>query len=47
MQKPKTIKENPTDVKQKHEETTLENQAMELIDLISQKGDLGHSKNLD
>ena len=37
VQKPKTIKENPTDVKQKHEETTLENQAMELIDLISQK----------
>ena len=37
VQKPKTIEENPTDVKQKHEETTLEKQAMELIDLISQK----------
>ena len=37
VQKPKTIEENPTDIKQKYEETTQENQAMELIDLISQK----------
>ena len=37
MQKPKTIEENPKDIKQKYEQTTLENQAMELINLISQK----------
>ena len=34
VQKPKTIEENPKDIKQKYEQTTLENQAMELINLI-------------